>query len=209
MTGGELAPARRRPNVYFSRWSGRTRLEPAGETYHPPVKVEPMSIYDFPLQDPRGRAEFAAPIRGETLLIVNVASKCGLTPQYEGLETAAGALPDRGFTSWASRATSSASKSPVPPRRSRRSARRPTASLPALREDRRQRRQPAPHLRRAREGARRRRATRATCAGTSRSSWSRATASVMRFAPQVTPEDPTLARRHRDGPRLTRADRAV
>jgi glutathione peroxidase len=35
---------------------------------------------------------------GKTVLVVNVASKCGLTPQYEGLERLQRTYGDRGFT---------------------------------------------------------------------------------------------------------------
>lgn len=44
------------------------------------------SIYDIPLHRIDGSPTRLAAFRGEVLLIVNVASQCGLTPQYEGLE---------------------------------------------------------------------------------------------------------------------------
>ena len=45
------------------------------------------SIYDFSARDIDGRMRSLGEWRGKTLLVVNVASQCGFTPQYEGLET--------------------------------------------------------------------------------------------------------------------------
>ena len=44
------------------------------------------SVYDFEVKTLRGEPESLAAYRGKVLLIVNVASKCGNTPQYKGLE---------------------------------------------------------------------------------------------------------------------------
>ncbi len=44
------------------------------------------SAYDFNTRDIEGNELALADYRGKALLIVNVASRCGFTPQYEGLE---------------------------------------------------------------------------------------------------------------------------
>jgi glutathione peroxidase len=57
-----------------------------------------MTIYDTPLHTLQGEATSLGDYRGKTLLVVNVASKCGLTPQYEGLERLQKTYGDRGFS---------------------------------------------------------------------------------------------------------------
>jgi glutathione peroxidase len=56
-----------------------------------------MSLYDFEATSIDGRPQSFADYRGKTLLIVNVASKCGFTPQYEGLEALYREYKDRGL----------------------------------------------------------------------------------------------------------------
>ncbi|MFA0964995.1 glutathione peroxidase [Roseivirga sp. BDSF3-8] len=45
-----------------------------------------MSFYDFDAQKLSGENVPMSDYRGKTVIVVNTASKCGLTPQYEGLE---------------------------------------------------------------------------------------------------------------------------
>ena len=56
-----------------------------------------MSIHTFTVRDIDGNDVPLEQFRGKTLLIVNVASKCGFTPQYEGLEALHRKYADRGF----------------------------------------------------------------------------------------------------------------
>jgi glutathione peroxidase len=57
-----------------------------------------MSIYDAPVKTLDGQDATLKDHAGEALLIVNVASKCGLTPQYEALEKIHETYKDRGFS---------------------------------------------------------------------------------------------------------------
>ncbi|MDX6202925.1 MAG: glutathione peroxidase [Frankiales bacterium] len=57
-----------------------------------------MSLYDIPLTTLAGEPATLAEHKGKVLLLVNVASKCGLTPQYEGLERLQQRFGDRGFS---------------------------------------------------------------------------------------------------------------
>jgi glutathione peroxidase len=57
-----------------------------------------MSLYDIPLTTLDGEPTTLAPYAEDALLVVNVASKCGLTPQYEGLEQLHEELAGRGLT---------------------------------------------------------------------------------------------------------------
>jgi glutathione peroxidase len=57
-----------------------------------------MAIYDIPIDALDGSPDLLGGQRGKVALVVNVASKCGLTPQYEGLERLHERYADRGFT---------------------------------------------------------------------------------------------------------------
>jgi glutathione peroxidase len=57
-----------------------------------------MALYDIPIHTLQGDDAELGDYAGNTLLLVNVASKCGLTPQYEGLERLQKKYADRGFS---------------------------------------------------------------------------------------------------------------
>src|SRR5690606_29752642 len=57
-----------------------------------------QNIYDIPVRRITGEEIQLDEYRGQVVLIVNVASKCGLTPQYEGLEKLHEKYADRGFS---------------------------------------------------------------------------------------------------------------
>jgi glutathione peroxidase len=54
-------------------------------------------IHNFPVRTIEGRDTTLEPFRKQVLLIVNVASKCGFTPQYKGLEALYRKYRERGF----------------------------------------------------------------------------------------------------------------
>ena len=57
-----------------------------------------MSLYDIPINALDGTPADLHDYEGKAVLVVNVASKCGLTPQYTGLEELQEKYADRGFT---------------------------------------------------------------------------------------------------------------
>jgi glutathione peroxidase len=57
-----------------------------------------VTVYDFPVNTLSGQPGSLGDLAGKTLLVVNVASKCGLTPQYTGLERLHERFADRGFS---------------------------------------------------------------------------------------------------------------
>jgi len=57
-----------------------------------------MSLYDLPLSSLEGKPGTLGEQKGNVTLMVNVASFCGLTPQYTGLEKLHEQFKDRGFT---------------------------------------------------------------------------------------------------------------
>jgi glutathione peroxidase len=55
------------------------------------------ALFDVPLKDIDGKDTSLKAYQGKVLLVVNVASKCGLTPQYEALEALYGKYKDKGL----------------------------------------------------------------------------------------------------------------
>jgi glutathione peroxidase len=62
-----------------------------------PVLAGEKSLYDVPLKDINGKATSLKAYEGKVLLIVNVASECGFTPQYQPLEATYKKYQDKGF----------------------------------------------------------------------------------------------------------------
>ena len=56
-----------------------------------------QTIYSFSAKDIKGQEVSMDDYRGKVLLIVNTASKCGFTPQFEGLQSLHDELGERGF----------------------------------------------------------------------------------------------------------------
>jgi len=59
--------------------------------------AEARSIYDFTMKSIDGQPVSLESYRGKVVLLVNVASKCGFTPQYAGLEAVYEKYKDRGL----------------------------------------------------------------------------------------------------------------
>lgn len=56
------------------------------------------SVYDFETESINGSKKSLADYKGQVLLVVNTASKCGFTPQFEGLENLYKKYKDKGLT---------------------------------------------------------------------------------------------------------------
>src|SRR5882724_6004942 len=62
------------------------------------IALHAGSIHDIAIKDMDGKDTSLNAYKGKVLLVVNVASKCGLTPQYKGLESIHEKYKDKGFT---------------------------------------------------------------------------------------------------------------
>ena len=61
------------------------------------VMFAAASVHEFTLKSIEGKASPLADYKGKVVLLVNVASKCGFTPQYTGLEKLYEQYKDKGF----------------------------------------------------------------------------------------------------------------
>jgi glutathione peroxidase len=94
--------------IWFSILGAATLLAAAGmivsatkaQTAAKPAATAPSgkSLYDFTLTRIDGRPMPMSAYKGKVVLLVNTASMCGFTPQYEGLQTLQTTLAPRGFT---------------------------------------------------------------------------------------------------------------
>lgn len=69
----------------------------AGQQTRQAKPSEPESLHEFVMEDIDGKSQSLAKYKGKVVLVVNVASRCGLTPQYEGLEKLYRAYKDKGL----------------------------------------------------------------------------------------------------------------
>ena len=77
--------------------AGAVSLTVAPQTVSAAEKKE-SSVLEFQVKDIDGKTVDLSKFKGEVLLIVNTASKCGLTPQYEALEALYEKNKDKGFS---------------------------------------------------------------------------------------------------------------
>ncbi|MFM8179119.1 MAG: glutathione peroxidase [Candidatus Kapaibacterium sp.] len=69
----------------------------AVSTTHGESPMTKQTLYDFTVKDIRGNDVSLSTFKGKAVLIVNVASECGYTTQYEGLQKLYAKYKDKGF----------------------------------------------------------------------------------------------------------------
>ena len=155
--------------------------------------AQDSSLLDIPVNSLRGDPASLGDHKGKVLLIVNVASKCGLTPQYTGLEELHERYADRGFAVLGFPCNQFGAQEPGSPEEiATFCSTTYGVTFPMYREDRRQRRAPPPDLRGADPGADAEGNT-----GDIRWNFEKFLVSptgdvIARFSPIVTPEAPEL-----------------
>src|SRR5256885_5529548 len=85
-----LVPANTRPMKAFSLLTGLIIMSA--------TVLRAGSIHDVAVKDINGKDTTLGAYKGKVLLVVNVASKCGLTPQYQTLEVLQEKYKAKGFT---------------------------------------------------------------------------------------------------------------
>ena len=78
-------------NIFFGPKEGKVAEYMRSKEFH-----TEKTVYGFTMKDIDGESVNLGKYKGKVLLIVNVASKCGSTPQYEGMETFYKQYHDRG-----------------------------------------------------------------------------------------------------------------
>lgn len=73
-----------------------TAATPAAKPTNTPAETK-MNVYSLTMPSLEGKPEDLAQYRGKVTLVVNVASQCGYTPQYTGLQKLHAELKDQGF----------------------------------------------------------------------------------------------------------------
>lgn len=76
---------------------GSTANQDSGDATDAPMENDPRYVLKYTMNRLDGTPEALSDYKGEVVLIVNTASKCGLTPQYKGLEALYESKKDKGL----------------------------------------------------------------------------------------------------------------